>query len=609
MAEETGGLLDFLSSPAGMGLLSAAAGGMAGARRGAPWNTAGAALMGGVQGYMTAADPAKQFQKLINNELIGAVKGQPAQVNASSQTQPASWYGDNTPIAPQTQPQSQSNGIGFSPRIMQMLALQNPKGAAELRAQKQDSLTGYEQKIGWNIMPDGSRRYIADPTKGFGINDQGVVSVMPGFIPTNDAIKGGEARATESAKAVFDLLKPAEAPYDRQTGRPMVGTRSDAINSLRGGQPIAPVANMGANTVAPYQNKQINDIAARVSQPHAYDQYFIEYGKKYGVDPVELKMRSLAESGLNPNAVSSAGAAGVTQLMPATARGLGVTNRNDPRQSIEGAARLISQYQKDAGGHNTMVDMLYYGGADTNQWGANTQQYAANLNAARQKLGLKSANIEQQFPQQTAQPQQSPQQATQGNQGGLYYPTQAELAGAKAGAEADVEVDKQGRLKTQEVARSSEQRYGQMASAIPEARQLLQKATGSGIGSLYDKAAGFVGSTPQGAKEATQLRTLSGWMTSNVPRMEGPQSDRDTQLYRDMAAMVGDDKVPRDQRLAALDTLEKLQDKYRHLNVPAANRNAASNPAPAQQPQAGMVKSGFRFKGGNPADRNSWEKV
>ena len=49
------------------------------------------------------------------------------------------------------------------------------------------------------------------------------------------------------------------------------------------------------------------------------------------------------ESRYNPLAVSGAGAAGLGQLMPATARDLGVVNRFDPRENLQGAARYLRQ--------------------------------------------------------------------------------------------------------------------------------------------------------------------------------------------------------------------------------------------------------------------------
>jgi len=50
-----------------------------------------------------------------------------------------------------------------------------------------------------------------------------------------------------------------------------------------------------------------------------------------------------AESGWNPGAVSSAGASGMTQLMPGTARGLGVEDPFDPIQNMRGGAKYLAQ--------------------------------------------------------------------------------------------------------------------------------------------------------------------------------------------------------------------------------------------------------------------------
>lgn len=64
--------------------------------------------------------------------------------------------------------------------------------------------------------------------------------------------------------------------------------------------------------------------------------------RRYGI-PVNIFLRQIAqESGFNPNARSSAGALGIAQFMPATARGMGV-NPLDPRSALFGAARMDAE--------------------------------------------------------------------------------------------------------------------------------------------------------------------------------------------------------------------------------------------------------------------------
>jgi hypothetical protein len=151
---------------------------------------------------------------------------------------------------------------------------------------------------------------------------------------------------------------------------------------------------------------------------------------------------------------------------------------------------------------------------------------------------------------------------------------------------------------------------------IKQARALLKLGpTSSGAGSVVDSVLGFGGVSTKGADVASQLDTLSGWMVNNVPRMEGPQSNFDVANYKTMAGLVGDRSKPISQRTAALNELERLQQKYSHLNSGGNTGGATGDFGGGEQPKAlpqpvrGMVRNGYRFLGGNPADKNSWEKM
>ena len=88
---------------------------------------------------------------------------------------------------------------------------------------------------------------------------------------------------------------------------------------------------------------------------------------KHGVDPLLVRSIMKQESGGKNDARSHAGAAGLMQLMPNTARGLGVNDSHDPAQNVEGGTKYISQMIKMFDG-NVPVALAAY------NWGPGNMQ-------------------------------------------------------------------------------------------------------------------------------------------------------------------------------------------------------------------------------------------
>jgi soluble lytic murein transglycosylase-like protein len=129
------------------------------------------------------------------------------------------------------------------------------------------------------------------------------------------------------------------------------------------------------------------DVSLSLNLSTKFDELFKEVARTYNLDPKLLHAIAKVESNYNPRAVSPKGALGVMQLIPSTARLVGVSDPFDPRENIHGGARYL-KYLLDKFGDLTLALAAYNAGPKAVEAYGGIPPYAETQRYVRSVLSL-----------------------------------------------------------------------------------------------------------------------------------------------------------------------------------------------------------------------------
>lgn len=179
-----------------------------------------------------------------------------------------------------------------------------------------------------------------------------------------------QRRANRDEKQAGDILSQwGESQYGSAPERGSLGHRLLAVGQPEQtpGDPVNARINQGFDVAG--QPPPAGGYAADLGlAPEQYRSAYADAGQKYGVDPTLLVRQGRQESGFDPNAVSPAGAQGISQFMPDTAKQYGI-DPADPNQSIDAQGHMMADGEKQFGGNPGMALMAYnWGSGNVQKW-------------------------------------------------------------------------------------------------------------------------------------------------------------------------------------------------------------------------------------------------
>lgn len=172
----------------------------------------------------------------------------------------------------------------------------------------------------------------------------GFQAALAGALEASDTGDAGPAPAGPTAPPPASLTAPERSPLSALSGPSPPALGGPAASAPTGSAGSAPTGPAGASSVpAPAGAGASGAWVAKLPDAGKPWAGAIEQAATdNGIDPALLASLVKHESGFRPDAVSHAGAIGLAQLMPGTARGLGV-DPHDPAANLDGGARYLRE--------------------------------------------------------------------------------------------------------------------------------------------------------------------------------------------------------------------------------------------------------------------------
>jgi len=186
-----------------------------------------------------------------------------------------------------------------------------------------------------------------------------------------------------SIEAVISRVSQLQAMLAGPAPAPPAATTSSSTSFSTALQNATGAASTPLATQAPATTASATSTSSSLPAGTPYAAEITQAATTNGVDPALLAGLVKQESGFNPSAGSGAGARGLTQLMPGTASGLGVTNILDPVQNLNGGAKYLKQQLDAFGGDVTKALAAYNAGPGAVQRFGGVPPYAETQNYVR----------------------------------------------------------------------------------------------------------------------------------------------------------------------------------------------------------------------------------